>query len=660
MFKHVIGTLLVFSLSLFLCVYRIGDFSFGRGDQTTHSVVIQEMVHSGSWWSPQLEGNFYSNKPPFKMWLVALTVKLLGESNFSYRIIDGLTGIVLAITLYWFSAILFSSSLVGIFTALSLLSANMLYFGHGVRNATQDSVMLLLFTLGMILGWRCIEKALETNRQRLSIYALALGITIGLAVLTKNVVGYLSFAILVFYLFCTKQFLQVFRNAWKEIALAIGTSLIIPALYFVPHCVRSAGACHNFFISEVYKRAAVGYHNVKNTWYYFEWLGEHRIAVPPELLLVGLIYFFIRYYRTRERRILFFLVWAIAPVIVFTIAKSKIFWYILPALPAMAVIAGVTIADAIFYCLRAFRTYVLTEKVAPLRVATISFFIVASIGSLSYSILQISKSVLEPSTRTFSDRLTNALLKEHQQGKPKETILHYDTPRLSRDEDLYWQMLNQTVLTEKSSEETLKKEVARHRYLLSDLSHFETLVKMRPVLGYSFLPARYQRRRWLLVLNYADDQTLDLFTPATRRIDFGNPDLDALYGEQSRGPMHGRTIMISKGGKTGVVISCDHACSLFGTDVDLELASLLPSERGALNVSVFINEIKVATIEFPPKNFHRRSFFVPPHVWQSHRNNVTFVYEPINGPIMENEQAVLLDEMQISLHQRDTLETPSH
>ncbi|MCC6954816.1 MAG: hypothetical protein IT290_11925, partial [Deltaproteobacteria bacterium] len=80
------------ALACFFCLFRLGAWSFGDGDQTTHSKVVQEMVYSGDWWNPTNAGVPYYNKPPLKMWMVATIVSLFGETNFIYRSIDGTAG----------------------------------------------------------------------------------------------------------------------------------------------------------------------------------------------------------------------------------------------------------------------------------------------------------------------------------------------------------------------------------------------------------------------------------------------------------------------------------------------------------------------------------------------------------------------------------------
>ncbi|MCC6952911.1 MAG: hypothetical protein IT290_02210, partial [Deltaproteobacteria bacterium] len=91
-------------LSIFLCFYNLDEGaiwgSYTAVDEARHIRVAQEMWMSGNWWRPTLDSVPYFLKPPFKMWLTMFSAHLLGESNFSYRVIDGALGVGLIALAY--------------------------------------------------------------------------------------------------------------------------------------------------------------------------------------------------------------------------------------------------------------------------------------------------------------------------------------------------------------------------------------------------------------------------------------------------------------------------------------------------------------------------------------------------------------------------------
>ena len=129
-----------------------------------------------------------------------------------------------------------------------------------------------------------------------------------------------------------------------------------------------------------------------------------------------------------------------------------------------------------------------------------------------------------------------------------------------------------------------------------------------------------------------------------------------LYGRVSNPIIERRTVLLTKGPKVGFVVDGDYGMKSLGTEVELALASLVPEKKGVLDLSVFVNDVRVATLDDVKNGFQRRAFSVPPGVLQSQRNNLSLVSELSNGSkIQPTEHVLLLDEMRISLRQNPEL-----
>ena len=80
--------LLVFSLLLLLPAYfiNLGLMPFIL-DESTRAVVALEMIHSGDYIVPTLNGDFYYNKPPLFNWILIVFIKIFGsDSEWVYRL----------------------------------------------------------------------------------------------------------------------------------------------------------------------------------------------------------------------------------------------------------------------------------------------------------------------------------------------------------------------------------------------------------------------------------------------------------------------------------------------------------------------------------------------------------------------------------------------
>jgi 4-amino-4-deoxy-L-arabinose transferase-like glycosyltransferase len=81
--------------------WRLGYSSLLDPDEAHYAEMTREMLHSGSWLVPLLNGQPFIDKPVLFHWLQGASVALLGESEFAARVPSAIAAIVLfAITRY--------------------------------------------------------------------------------------------------------------------------------------------------------------------------------------------------------------------------------------------------------------------------------------------------------------------------------------------------------------------------------------------------------------------------------------------------------------------------------------------------------------------------------------------------------------------------------
>jgi 4-amino-4-deoxy-L-arabinose transferase-like glycosyltransferase len=94
--------LLVFSLLLLLPAYfiNLGIMPFIL-DESTRAVVALEMIHSGDYIVPTLNGEFYYNKPPLFNWILIVFIKIFGsDSEWVYRLPVVLSMFLFGLSIY--------------------------------------------------------------------------------------------------------------------------------------------------------------------------------------------------------------------------------------------------------------------------------------------------------------------------------------------------------------------------------------------------------------------------------------------------------------------------------------------------------------------------------------------------------------------------------
>ena len=138
------------------------------------------MVRTGDWFVPRLQGLVYLDKPPAIYWSVAAGFKLLGVNEWGARIGQS---IALTATAYlvaawsgaaWGKRVGRLAGAAYVTTILPGVAANAL---------TPDTLLVLWTTAGSWSYWKWHESQRSGERWR---WALLLGFSIGLALLTKG------------------------------------------------------------------------------------------------------------------------------------------------------------------------------------------------------------------------------------------------------------------------------------------------------------------------------------------------------------------------------------------------------------------------------------------------------------------------------------------
>ncbi len=636
----------VLLVGVFMCVYRIGDYSFGAGDQTTHTKVVQEMLASGNLLNPTVNGKPYYNKPPFKMWLVAGVVSVLGESNFSYRLVDGLCGVALGLMVFVFTHSLLQSRLAAYLAVLTLYGCNLLFFGHGIRNATQDAMMLTLVTATIMLGYQVIERvrnASDTRGLKLYRSAFALGSLVALAILTKNVAGLMAFIVLGLYAATQPQVLRHFKALLGPALLALVTSLVPFGLYIYAQGPYRLVAWQLLTVSEVYKRATQGYHFVNRPYYYLEGIFGDGVTVPPILLGLALAAGLWAIVRNRDRRFTLLMIWAVAPVLVHSLMKSKLLWYIMPALPAFSILTASLVSSILQPSLRALWNAREKRLNPPLVAAFGVIFSLYAVGALGHHAYRIAHKNLEPKVRNKTDEIVEHLLRRTPKGRATEALF-FGPQKVAHHERLYWEMLTTTELKSLDYAQ-LKTRLNENPpdFIIASADHFAEIAALRTISGYVFLKPKYRRRKWQAVISYSDAPLPPHFVHNPERLTFGTGKIDDLYGlKPVAATPSDIKFRAGIGPETAILLRGNSALVELGSSMSLMVASTVPADRGAISMRVYLNGEEVASFPAIAEGFHEEHFTLPPGKWRSGRNVLAFKYfRPDGKPVSDRAEPIL-------------------
>jgi 4-amino-4-deoxy-L-arabinose transferase-like glycosyltransferase len=324
-----------FVLVTALSFWALGDRDLWKPDETRHAQVAREMTVTGDYLVPRLNGEPYPEKGPLYFWLVAAVGKAHGAVDaFSARVpsavsVVALTALVFLLARRWFSpAAEFWSACTFAFSPV------VLFLGHWAG-------MDLLFTLWVTLACFLMAEgyagfgAPETKSDVRVLYGWLFA---GLAVLVKGPVGLLLPFLVVAVFLLLRGRLQRVSTGWTLAGLLVAT--LVPGVWFLP-AVKAAGPQYYFdtTLGQFLKRATDAEVHAE-PWYFYLW--EYPILLLPWFFfLPGAAAMTLRAEPGPRKDRLIFL-WTLAGVMLlfFSIPASKGPLYLLPTVPAIAMILG--------------------------------------------------------------------------------------------------------------------------------------------------------------------------------------------------------------------------------------------------------------------------------------------------------------------------------
>ncbi len=223
----VIGMLAVAVLSLALNFYRLGAPSLKDSDEAIEALTSREMLQTGDWLTPRLNGGFRYTKPPLYFWLTAGTFLVVGQTDLALRFWSGAAGAGTVLLTGLIGRRLFGAR-AGVFAALALATSARFVYYHGARNCCLDPTATFWIALGML----CVVS--RRAHPRLLILA---GIAFGLASLTKNFLGLPAAALVGIHLFATRRANPPIppRLIWGATAMLLALSVAWPAAMLILH-----------------------------------------------------------------------------------------------------------------------------------------------------------------------------------------------------------------------------------------------------------------------------------------------------------------------------------------------------------------------------------------------------------------------------------------
>jgi 4-amino-4-deoxy-L-arabinose transferase-like glycosyltransferase len=343
--------------TLYFCYFHnLGAIGLVGPDEPRYAWIAREMYESGDWVTPRLYGQPWFEKPVLLYWGAALSFKLFGVSEAAARFPSALAALLATLAMAWLAWRVY-----GPWTARWLLlllptTVGMIGFSHA---AATD--MPFAGTLTVALVFATIILGLTRNKQsppfqRTPWLALIFfGFFLGLATLAKGPAAILlsGGGVLLWAAFTRR-----WRDAFRCLHPVAISSFCLTALPWYIICSRRNPDFFRIFIIEHnFKRYLTPeFQHIQPFWFYVPVL---LIAFAPWTLALVWSTFFATLRAWPQRRpsdaTLLALCWAVFCLVFFSISKSKLPGYILPAVPAIALLLARSCASLTPEAERTFR-----------------------------------------------------------------------------------------------------------------------------------------------------------------------------------------------------------------------------------------------------------------------------------------------------------------
>ncbi|MFZ1132317.1 MAG: glycosyltransferase family 39 protein [Terriglobales bacterium] len=327
--------LLLIAFCGFLCFYGLGAFGLLGADEPRYAQVAREMLERSDWVTPTLQGKAWLEKPVLYYWQAMASFRWMGVGDQAARLPAAFDAALLVAAIYFFlRRFRPGSEFDGALITASC--AGVIGFAHA---AATDMPLAATFAIALLAWYAWYE-----NRRRINLAVFYMFLALG--TLAKGPVAPVLAAVIVFLFVALKRDWSALpRTLWIP-GVLLYLAVMLP--WYIAVQLRNPDFFRVFILEHNLARFSQDvYHHRQPFWFY---LPVFLLAMMPwtMVLLVVLV--------KRARLIwsekmeafsspedswqLFLLLWMLVPILFFSASQSKLPGYILPAVPAGALLVA--------------------------------------------------------------------------------------------------------------------------------------------------------------------------------------------------------------------------------------------------------------------------------------------------------------------------------
>ena len=339
------------ALALFVVVVivvrlaTLGAYPLMDSTESRYAEIARKMLETGNWLTPQFDyGVPFWGKPPLSTWLSAAAMAAFGVGEFAARLPSFLLALACAIPIAVHGTLRGGRDQ-GLWTLALFASTGLVFIAAGA--VMTDTALVLGTTMSMTGFW--IAVCGPDRHRAAAVTAFFVGLAIGL--LAKGLVG----AALTFLPVCAWVVMtQRWRDAWTRLpwmgGLLLTAALVVPWYWAAERA--TPGFLDYFLVGEHWKRFVESgwkgdlYGAAHSRPRGMIWLYWIAAALPWSAVALAWLGRELMQKRVNLHALvadpwrLYLLLWTVAPMVFFTVSGNILATYVLPGLPAFALLVG--------------------------------------------------------------------------------------------------------------------------------------------------------------------------------------------------------------------------------------------------------------------------------------------------------------------------------
>lgn len=330
-FFHLVIVGALSSVLLFSNLHRGGLSGY---DDAIFAYESRQMVVSSDWLTLRANGELHFDYLPMFYWMEAVSMSLLGFTDFAAKLPAAICGLLLIILTFFIARELTGDDTVAIISAWVLMLTQ--YFMKYATHAMSDVPFALFFACALFFYLKGLQ-----NKN----YFILFGLAVAFAIMTRTVLGVIPFGIGLTHLVVTRQF----KILWsKEFIGGTLLAFALPMLLYIAYYSMYGDAFLQGHFSFIWTKTVSEqpFSFQKSIVGFFEYPFLLLKLYEPWLIFsaIGFWWQLQRVKNERDSASMLLVLWVCLVILPFSLVSAKVLRYIMPVFPALAILAALPLS----------------------------------------------------------------------------------------------------------------------------------------------------------------------------------------------------------------------------------------------------------------------------------------------------------------------------